>query len=90
MYGSQKYEESSLIGRSKTVFCDVTKRVFSEMVFRDASELSEYDVASNLGQARKLLLEISKFYSQKAIVGDDLTVLSEIRNLALTINDIAN
>ena len=50
----------------------------------------EYDVSNNLGQARKLLLEVSEFYSHKSIVGDDLTVLSEIRNLALTINDIAN
>jgi hypothetical protein len=90
MYGSQKYEESSLIGRSKTVFCDVTEHVSSKMVFRDVPELSQYDVASNLGQARKLLLEVSEFYSHKTILGDDLTVLSEIRNLALTINDIAN
>ena len=90
MYGSQKYEEPSLMGRSKIAVCDVTEHVLSEMVFRDVSELSEYDVASNLDQARKLLLEVSKFYSQKSIVGDDLTVLSEIRNLALTINDIAN
>ncbi|MEI2834750.1 MAG: hypothetical protein V9G25_08240 [Acidimicrobiia bacterium] len=47
-------------------------------------------VSNNLGQARKLLLEVSEFYSHKSIVGDDLTVLSEIRNLALTINDTAN
>ena len=47
----------------------------------------EYDVSNNLGQARKLLLEVSEFYSHKSIVGDDLTAVS-YTHLTLPTSDL--